>query len=511
MKRRIYIAAGLVLSIMASCTKQLDQVPVSNVTVENFYNSANDFQAGVNSIYSNLRGYPDNQLWMGEMRSDNVAATSDGNRDWQGINDFSPNLTTTAFIVGAYNNNFNGIYNANTVLSALATKGSVVTDANLRNRFAAEARFLRAFYYFDLVRFYGKLPIIDTVRTYTEALSIGRSDVTDVYKLIISDLEFAAANLPATFTGTDLGRATSGAAKTLLGLVYLTRSGPVYAGTDGPTLASNEYSKALSLFNEVLGSGNYTFGTSYPNIFSYTNENNKEVIFDVQYVSGSSTYGATFPSMLVPPAYFTGLGLGGYGNGYGTCAFNIPGDLFASYTSTTGGAVDTRDTFNIQRKFRLATGADTTNDYTRPFIKKYINTGRVGASYTDWPINFIVMRYTDVMMMKAECILHGAPGTQTTVDSIVNAVRKRAGVQTTLTNVTLAQLMEERRREFLGEGLRWNDLVREGMAVTTMNAWRTANNLTAVKEVVPNYVIYPIPQAEILVKPNLYKQNAGYY
>lgn len=509
----IYISVGAVLLVSVACNKKLDQTPVSSITTANYYTNANDFLTAVNSVYSNLSSYPDNQLWMGEMRSDNINASSDGNRDWQGINDFSPNLTTTAFIVNTYNNNFNGIYNANTVLSAISVKGGNIGDTSLRNRFAGECRFLRALYYFDLVRLYGKLPIIDTVRSYTEALSIGRSSVTDVYNLIIGDLQYAAAKLPATYTGTNIGRATSGAAKSLLGLVYLTRSGPVYTGTEGPTLASGEYNKALALFDEVLNSGAYSFVDSYPSVFSYTNENNKEVVFDVQYVSGystsSTTYGASFPSMLVPPAYYSGLGLSGYGNGYGTCAFNIPYDLTASYKASAGAAVDTRDTFNIQRSFKAAT-TDVVLDTTRPFIKKYINISKVGARYTDWPINFIVMRYTDVLMMKAECILHGAAGAQSTVDSIVNKVRKRAGLAT-VSNVTLAQLMEERRREFLGEGLRWNDLVREGMAVTTMNAWRLSQGLTNIKEVVNNYVIYPIPQAEILVKNGLYTQNPGYY
>ncbi len=121
------------------------------------------------------------------------------------------------------------------------------------------------------------------------------------------------------------------------------------------------------------------------------------------------------------------------------------------------------------------------------------------------------MRYTDVLMMKAECILHGAtPGTQTDVDSIVNMVRTRAGIPKT-SNVTLAGLMEERRREFLGEGIRWNDLVREGMAVTTMNAWIASEGVgNTINNVIPGFVIYPVPAQELLSVPGLYTQNAGY-
>src|SRR6202012_5130219 len=102
-----------------------------------------------------------------------------------------------------------------------------------------------------------------------------------------------------------------------------------------------------------------------------------------------------------------------------------------------------------QFKYNTTTAAPINTDTSDPFIKKYINIAKRGTSYSDWPINFIVLRYTDILMMKAEAILHGAtPGTQSDVDAIVNQVRSRAGIAP-MTNVTLAQLMEERRREFL--------------------------------------------------------------
>lgn len=508
MKKAIYIISGLALAGLYACNKNLDQQPVSNVVTTNFYTNTNDFQQGVNGVYNKLRAYPDQALWMREMRSDNILASSDGNRDWQGINDFSPNLTTTAFIVGAWNNDFNGIYNANTVLAALATKGTNVPDTTLRKRFGAECRFLRAFYYFDLLRFYGKLPLIKDVMTPAQVLTIPRSPISDVYDFIVQDLQYAIANLPSSYSANDIGRPTSGAAKGILGLVYMTKSGPLYAGTDGPGLNSNDYSNALALFNDIIASGKYSFVNNYASIFSYTNEDNPEVLFDVQYMSTSN--GADYPSMLVPPAYFTGLGLSGYGNGYGTCAFNITKDLRKSINASAGTFVDNRDTFSIQKSFALSTTAPVIMDTTRPFIKKYINIGKRGTAYTDWPINFIVMRYTDILMMKAECILHGATGTQADVDGIVNQVRQRAGILP-VANVTLPMLMEERRREFLGEGLRWDDLIREGMAVTTMNNWIANDTITTINKVVPQFVIYPIPQAEVLVKPGLYTQNAGYY
>lgn len=513
MKNRYSIAASLALGfsfLAISCSKQLNQQPPSSITTAQFYSNTNDFTQAVTGAYNQLRAYPDQVLWMGEMRSDNIYATSDGNRDWQGIRNFSPNLTTVGFITSAWDNNFNGIYNVNSVLDNLQTKGQNVTDPNLRARFAAECHFLRAFYYFQLVRLYGQVPIIDHVMSAAAVAKVKRSPVSDVYNLIISDLNSAIDSLPAKYTGVDIGRATKWSAKGLLGLVYLTRSGPVYTGVDGPTQGTNEWNQALAQFNDIIAGGQFTFGASYPNIFSYTNENNAEVLFDVQYMS--TTNGADYPSQLTNTSFWSGTGLAGtFGNGYGSTSFDISKGLRASYANSMGAATDVRDTFNIAWKYPVDTKSPPTIDTANPMIKKYINVAKHGTDLRDWPINFIVMRYTDVLMMKAECILHGAtPGTQADVDSIVNLVRKRAGIATT-SNVDLPTLMEERRREFLGEGIRWNDLVREGLAVSTMNAWITADaQSSTISPVIPAFVIYPVPNAEILAAPGLYTQNPGY-
>ncbi len=509
MKKIFKIGFCLSFIISFGCNKQLDQQPVSSTATTNFFTNTSDFIQAVNGVYNKLRAYPDQALWMGEMRSDNVTITTDGNRDFQGINDFSPNLTTTAFIVGAWNNDFNGIYNANGVLDALVTKSGNISDTALARRFGAECRYLRAFYYFDLLRFFGKLPIVGTVLSPAEVATIPRSPVKDVYDFIVADLQYAIANLPVSYAAADIGRPTTNAAKGLLGLVYLTKSGPTYGLESGPGLNSNEYDKALAQFNSVIASGQYIFSADFPSIFSYTNENNKEVLFDVQYMTTSN--GADYPSQLVPSAYWTGLGLSGYDNAYGTSTYNATKNLLQSFRNSAGAVVDKRDTFSIQHGFALSTSTPTVLDTTRPFEKKYINVAKRGTGRADWPINFITMRYTDILMMKAECILHGASGTQAEVDAIVNQVRARAGISATLTNVNIATLMEERRREFVGEGLRWNDLVREGMAVTTMNAWIASDAIPTIKTVIPQYIIYPVPQAELLAKPGLYAQNEGYY
>lgn len=504
-KYSIYGGLSLILLTTIGCNKQLNQIPPSSIETSLFYSNTSDFSQAVTGAYNKLRAYPDQALWLGEMRADNINATSDGNRDWQNVKDFLPNLTTVSFITSAWDDNFNGIYNVNTVLDNLAAKGGNISSPTLRARFGGECHFLRAFYYFQLLRLYGQVPIIPHVMSVAQVEKVKRSPVPDVYNFIIADLDSAIATLPGSYTGADVGRATKWAAEGLLGLVYLTRSGPTYAGVNGPTLGTNEWDSALVHFNNVINSGQFAMLPSYPSIFSYTNENNKEIIFDVQFMATNN--GADYPSQLTPQGYWSGLGLSGYGNGYGTTTFDITKNLRASYAASAAGKVDVRDTFNIAWSYPITVGG--TPDTVDPFIKKYINVALRGTGLRDWPINFIVMRYTDVLMMKAEAILNGAPGNQSTVDSIVNLVRTRAGIPDT-SGVTLPFLMEERRREFLGEGLRWNDLIREGMAVTTMNNWIAADTITYVSQVVPDYVIYPVPEAEILTAPGLYTQNPGY-
>ncbi len=507
MKRIKYIILLASIAGVTSCSKQLDQQPVSDISSTTLFLNANDFLLSTNGAYSKLKAIPTNWMWLEEMRSDNLNVTTDGNRDFQGIKNFSPNLTTTGFVVNAWQNNFNGIYNANITLDALATKGAdLLTPAQI-TRYTAECRFLRAFYYFDLLKSYGRLPIVDKPLLTDEAAKIPRSPLDSVYQFIIADFQYAEANLPVSWAAADVGRATSLAAKGMLGLVYMTRSGPGYIS--GPGLNSNEWTKAQSYFDQIISSGKFSLATNFTDIFSYTKENNSEVVFDVQYAV--TTSGADFPSQLVPDAFWNGLNVQNYGNGYGTATYNVSTNMIQSFRNSAAGVVDVRDTFSIKYSYPTNASTPTVLDTTRPFLKKYVDVARKGKDRADWPINFIVLRYTDVLMMKAECILHGAPGSQTFVDSVVNKVRTRAGVPAT-SNVNLSYLMEERRREFLGEAIRWNDLVRENMFVTTMNAWRVSDGLTAtIQPAIPEYSVYPVPQAEILAKPGLYDQNQGYY
>lgn len=509
MKKIIYTLL-VAASFTVACEKDLNQQPISNFTSETYFTNANDFLQGTNAIYNDLRTFPDRLLNLSETRSDNLYAVSEGGvRDWEGINSFHKTIAANPAIEEAWAKDFNGISRANIMLEQLVKNGTVVPDENLRKRYEAEAKFLRAFFYFDLVRTYGKVPLVDRLVTPEEALNIPRSPVANIYQLIISDLKFAADILPAPsgYAAADKGRATKFAAKSLLALVYMTRSAPTY-GIDGPGLGLNEWDLAATLLTEVISSNSYTFLTNvapatnaYSSIFAFNNENNKEVVFNVEYSTGSNPQvGATFPWLLVPDGYFQSLGKPVQG---GLQIRPISNNLLNSYE-----VGDLRKAFSIQAGYTIPQGVVE----TQSFFKKYVDPTQVPGSRTDWPINFIVIRFTDVLLMKAECVLHGAPGSQATdVDAIINNVRIRAGLPGNKTNVTLAQLMEERRKEFAGEGLRWHDLVRSGMIETIMSAWIAADDIKhQMQPFTKNYIIYPVPQSQLDVKVGLYSQNTGY-
>jgi hypothetical protein len=337
-----------------------------------------------------------------------------------------------------------------------------------------------------------------------------------VYALIIADLQFAIANLPASYSGvfpgytaTDVGRATKYAAEAILAQVYMTRSGPTY-NIEGPGMGLSEWTLALPLLQDIISSGLYVFNPSFggaPGIFSYTNQNpttNKEAVFDIMYLTGQSpVLGATFPWQLVPQSYFNSLPAG---NTPANGALGFPAvsnNLLSNYATT-----DTRKSTTIHTTTFTYSGAPDAH----PFFRKYLDTTKIPVSRFDWAINFIAVRYTNILLLKAECVLRGAPGSAATdVDAVVNQVRARAG-QPVIANVTLDQLLDERRREFAGEGIRWFDLQRSGNLITIINAWSTVEDaaLHKMNQVTANYIIYPVPQSQQDAAPGLYAQNPGY-
>lgn len=498
MKRLLLLLATACTLALGGCEKDLLQTPISNGSVPDFYKTAADFDQALTAVYSQLRGYPDREIILSELRSDNIYGVSViGSRDWDPINNFSASLLTiNPYVADAWASDYATIFRANTLLDQLATNGGVT--GSLRTRYEGEAKFIRAFMYFDLVRKFGKVPVIDKALIPQDVAAISRSPVTAVYDLILADLQTAIANLPTSYSTANTGRATQYAAKGLLALVYLTRSGPTY-GIDGAGLDSKEYGKALPLLDDIIGSGRFAVLPSYASVFSYTNENNAEVLFDIQYIANGSL-GGSFPNVVVPDAYYTltGIPFAAGSVEIKPCSNDLITNAYA--------ATDTRKAFTIQPGYTYAGITET-----RSFYKKYLSpTGR-GVSRTDWPINYIVLRYADILLLRAECMLNGAGGTAAQAAALLTPLRTRAA-QPALTTLDVPSLLDERRREFAGENLRWYDLLRTGQALTVLNAWVLKDDVNGkiTRPITPNLLLYPVPQVELSAAPGRYDQNPGY-
>ncbi|MGE4587018.1 MAG: RagB/SusD family nutrient uptake outer membrane protein [Mangrovibacterium sp.] len=506
MKNIIFFLSFLLILFMTACEDDLDQVPISYMSAGSFYTTTDEIEDAVNGIYNTLSDYPENEFYLTDVRSDDFYVTpytGSSVRSWDPISNFETTIATNELVEYPWDNDYTGIMRANTVLNYIST--DIVTDQDTYNRLLGETKFLRAFFYFDLVKLYGKVPIIDKLVTGSEALSVGRSSVESVYTLIINDLTDAVDLLPESYSGSDdVGRVTKYAAEGILARVYLMRSGP-QLHPDGPCLNSGEYDKALTLLNDIINSGKYEMLDNYGNIFGLNYENSKEIVFDIQFTNGDYGTGGEYPGLINSSSDFWHTI--GFSPSIGTESVNVSEDLFAAYDTTSA---DLRDDFNVIYKWYNATLGVTLVD---PVVTKWcLDPNTWGSNYYDFALNFPILRYTDVLMMKAECILQGAAGTQAEVDEIVNKVRERAGL-TDISNVTIDQLLEERRKEFFTEGRRWPDLVRTGKVLTVMNAW-LAGDEDYLNEMPSSIdytsIINPVPQDEIDIKEGLYDQNEGY-
>ncbi|GLR18974.1 RagB/SusD family nutrient uptake outer membrane protein [Portibacter lacus] len=503
MKKFILIIFSFV--VLVSCEKELNLAPISQVGSNGFFENTNAFTQGINGVYASLgvtgsQDYPSYYVILDESRSDNIYSPGQsGVRDWNAINNFSSTLATLGTINNIWNIAYNGIMRCNTILDQLVENGGVISPAGLKAQYEAEARFIRAFLYFDLVKWFGDVPIFDKFVSPTEALEIGRSPVTDVYNLIISDLEFAIANLPASFSGADQGRATSMAARGILAKVYLTKSGPKLH-PNGPCVASGEYDKALTLLNEIINSGQFSMVDDFESIFDYNNEGNSEIVWDLQFISGGVGAGGYYPTEYYDEGWAR-VNLPFAGGNPGDGSKRISEDLLNSY--------DDAD-LRVEPTFQLNYVGDSGDTIDAKFYDKFMDKDFAGGDRFDWSLNYPILRYTDVLMMKAECILQGASGSQSDVDDIVNNVRARAGLDP-ISDINLDVLLAERRKEFAGENLRWDALVRTGKVLEVMQNFKnTEDSAEKLEEIKADFIIYPIPQKQIDVKKGLYTQNQGY-
>ncbi|GAB2564477.1 RagB/SusD family nutrient uptake outer membrane protein [Spirosoma areae] len=476
--KAIYLFAGvLMLSLTACQEKFLELAPVSQANTASFYKNQSDMLTAVNAAYGALQfngQYGQNYVFA-ELPSDDTRPVLSGSVTDQDEFDKFYLRTTNPYLLTRWSDGYRGIYRTNSVLDRLP---GVPMDETLKKRIAGEAKFLRALMYFNLVRSFGAVPLVLTeITDPLQGYEYGRAPVADVYAQITKDLIEADAALPERYTGADVGRATRGAAKALLGKVLLTQK---------------KYAEAVAKLKEVVDANTYDLLPAYADLFKPANKNSKESVFEVQYKKGSIQEGSNFANTYAPENSGNAvIQFGGGGNNQPTS------DLESAFD-----AGDVRKGVSFASSYTNAQGAKI--DYY--YIRKYLDPPTVNGDSED---NWYVLRYADVLLLYAEALNE----TSKTAEALpyLNRVRKRAGLAdkaiTAQPDMRLA-IEQERRVELAFEGHRWFDLVRTGRALPVLQAKAAAIGIkTALTE---NNLLFPVPQSQIDINSDKIKQNPGY-
>ncbi|HTL06608.1 MAG TPA: RagB/SusD family nutrient uptake outer membrane protein [Chitinophagaceae bacterium] len=471
----------------SACKKTfLDQLPETARVTDNVYKTAADFNTAVVGAYSTLKhnglyancGVASALLNLGEVPSDNCdygypRGTSVVNVFE--LEDFNFSLSNINFS-NAWTGHYIGISRANTIINRIAEAN---IDGTLKTKYEAEAKFLRAYFYFNLVRLFGDVQLVTTeFSNPNEGYGIPRTAAAKVYELIISDLNFAEANLPAAIGASDAGRASKWAAKALLGKVYLTQQ---------------NFSAAAAKLLEVINSGQFNVtANNYAAVFSATTSftANKDVILAVQYKSGNIGQGSNIWNSNIP-----------WGASLTTAYWGVSSGTGDGYLRPTA---DFENAYEAGDLRKAATMANSYQNGATTVLERYVVKYRQnGILFGDADIDFPILRYADVLLMYAEALTE--QNQVATAIPFINQVRTRAGLPSkpiTLTQDEARLLIEaERRVELAFEGHRWFDLVRTGRYLPVMTSKGYATKAF--------HKLFPIPQRETDLNKNL-TQNPGY-
>jgi len=477
----LLLAAGTVLS---SCSKSfIERNPLSSATTDVLYKTDKDYQDAIIGAYAALRNQYANMWQFGDLRGDDAFIQVSNQPTSTNVDLFSINSSD-----GLLNNTWANYYIlvnlCNNILDKIAK-----ADPNViknKDRYIGEAEFLRALSYFDLVRIFGDVQLITKVPTVDEVMKTPRTAATKVYSdVILKDLADAAAKLPLVCTGTEVGRATKGAALAILGKAYLTIKDFVNAQAALQGLTKAPYTYALL--------------PNYNDLFDYTkNEHHSEYIFDIEYEEGLGGLGSPWTNGFMPNV----TALLNYYNIKGGFGENICPTL--SFVNLWQPA-DKRKDISVQccgMWKNPTTGVVTTfsSQTSQSFTLKYATA--VGAQ-NDSKANWKVIRYADVLLMYAEALNENGKTDSALVP--LNLVHNRAGL-TTIASLPQAQIRDsiaiERRFELSFEGHRWFDLVRTDKALqycapVGMQAYMT---------------VFPVPlsQVKVINNASIFKQNQGY-
>jgi hypothetical protein len=464
-----YLVIISLVFALSGCSDFLDRSPISQANENDFYKTQEDFEIAMRSAYASLQtlyGPESAPSFFGELMSDDAYSNNNVGTvsDIEAFESHQNMLTTNTFVKQFWNNYYKSLFIVNNILSKLEG-----VDFSNKLQFEGEARFLRALYYFDLVRVWGDVPLVKTPLSPSEAYATGRSSQADVYAAIVEDLTFAAENLPAKSKERFAGAASSEAANTLLGKVYLTMG---------------DKTNAAAALQKVYGK--FSLMSNYADLWSLGHKNCAESIFEIQYKGGT-----TNPYSLYW-AYFSPLE-NGILTAWGLGENQVTDDLWNAYEKG-----DVRRDASIQNGYLNADGDSVHVKF--PIKWRDDNASVNSGSRETSDNNFIILRYADVLLMLSEA----------TGDSkYLNEVRTRAGLPaygtadypSTKYNTLTSALEHENQVEFGCEFHRYFDLLRTG---------RTSVMTTCSKAISKPLTLLPIPQDVIDQNPNVIKQNSGY-
>ncbi|WP_312076270.1 RagB/SusD family nutrient uptake outer membrane protein [Chryseobacterium sp.] len=487
MKKKYIIISALVITGLfnQSCSDDfIDVAPTEQVSAQDLslYNNNEGATSFVNAIYAKFLDWDMSTFsWIGVTSittddADKGSTPGDTGSDKDILDALTFTPSTPSF-ESLFSSNYQGINRCNQALQYLPQLTNA--DQNLRNRLAGEAKFLRAFMYFTLVRSFGGVPLVDHVPTSSQEdveMQLTRKTKEEIYAFIEKDLIDAIEALPlkSAYSAANVGRASKGAAHALLAKVYLYQK---------------KYQLAVDQCNLVTG---YSLTPNFIDIYKVSGENNAESIFEIQ-GSGIETGKGIQQYTQVQGA----RGTGGWGWGFNTPTQN----LYDAYTAE--GDTERRDATIMKKGMTLydgrVVGADADNDY---YNYKAYSSAYTTQSSTDTNIRYL--RYAEVLLIKAEAL--NELGQTTAAIPLLNEVRQRANINNTTAtsqaNVRTA-IWKERRLELAFEHDRWFDLVRTGQAQSAL----AANGKTFV---VGKHEVFPLPQMFITEAKGRSAQNPNY-
>jgi len=500
-----FAALLLTTAFLPGCKKDfLDRKPLGQYTADNYpYPSGGGpYDQFVNAAYASLRtGDGGNTAVSGfnfmgavSIRSDDgdKGSTPTDAPDQVAMDQF-PVTPTNGLINDLWNGYYSSVNKCNTVLYQVG-HDSTGTAQDVKTLATAEAKFIRAYDYFMLVRLWGRVPLIDTVISSISQTNTKQSDAGTVYAFIESDLQFAAAHLPLTWSSKYPGRSTSGSANALLAKVYLTEK---------------KWGQAFSAAGMVISSGAYSLDPDYGHQFTETGENGVESIFEIQaYADASHQEDANYGCQYANVQGVRGVDWNNLGWG-----FNVPSGALTAAYETGDPRKDATYLYCpslVPTKYGEIFPTEPNPAYNQKVYTNPTYRSMVGDQF-GWWMNVRILRYADVLLMYAEAANESGNAAEALDKLEMVRARARAGNTATLPKVTTTNqddlrtaIQHERRIELALEQDRFFDIVRWGIAATAEHLAGKPNYTTGRDEVLP------IPQQQLDLSKGVLTQNPGY-